>query len=341
VRVEVFRAAAPYLDRLGELGLDLDVAYRPELLACEADETGGTWEVLVADGAEGAFVYPYVLVPLPAPWADRVDLVSPYGYAGPFATSDAAMAHGETALLARCRELAPVTEFVRYHFAYNATRRFSTRITNLQNRRVVTVDLREDPARIRSSATHRNLVGRLRREGYAVEWEDPIESIDEFVAMYHATMRNAGASSAYFFGAGYFRRLAERMRGRVALGRVRRDGVTFAAGLFLQSGGIASYHLSARNLEHPKVPATNLLLAGAIERARDAGARVMNLGGGRTNDPEDALFKFKRHFSDQIVDYWIGKRVHDPEKYASVAAEWTARGGDPAAAEGPVLQFYR
>ena len=50
--------------------------------------------------------------------------------------------------------------------------------------------------------------------------------------------------------------------------------------------------------------------------------KFFNLGGGRSNKIDDTLFKFKKNFSDNLLDFYFGKMIIDKKKYNEVCTNW-------------------
>lgn len=322
----------------------LDIYYQPCFLASDAHMQGGTYELAVCTNETEIWVYPYILLPIPE--TEYVDLSSPYGYAGPVATSENLLEEAEALFVSHITERKEIiTEFVRYHYLYNEQHFFSQNCSNLLNRKVVVLPTNnaEEIWMNEFSGTNRNLVRKLEKEGY--EWEiAPFNEKDvtAFREAYRANMVHSGATDFYFFEETFFQDLIERLGDQLLFAKVEKDGVIFASALFFVSGKIVTYYLSARNLEHPKVPASNLLLSKMAFWATENDMEFLNFGGGLSLDEHDFLFKFKSNFSKQTRDFYIGKRIHNPTIYAELQQHYIAKNGEDAFAKvRPILQFYR
>ena len=322
----------------------LDIYYQPEFLACDARMQGGEWELAVCTDGTDSWVYPYIVLPIPN--SDYFDLSSPYGYAGPVTTNGLIFDAAEQLFLEHITERANiVTEFVRYHYKYNETQFFGTKIANLLNRRVVVLPTNDTEYIWMNefSGTNRNLVRKLEKEGY--EWQISTfckEDIAQFCEAYRANMVHSGATDFYFFEESFFSDLIEQLGDNLQFAKVEKDGIIYASALFFVSGKIVTYYLSARNLEFPKVPASNLLLSKMAFWAAENGMELLNFGGGLSLDENDYLFKFKSNFSKQTRDFYIGKRVHQPVVYTELQQQYIAQNGEEAFGKvRHILQFYR
>lgn len=322
----------------------LDIYYQPEFLVCDASMQEGEYEIAVCTRGKQIWVYPYILLPVPG--TIYKDISSPYGYAGPVSNSPDIQSEAEALFiqyLATRKDI--VSEFVRYHPIYNETSLFQTEIKNLLNRRVVILPtLDKDEIWLKEfSGTNRNLVRKLEKEGF--NWSVKpfsIEDIPAFDEAYRANMLYTNASDFYFFSPEFYAALIEQLGDRLLLSKVEKEGEIYTSALFFISGGIATYYLSARNLDHPKIPGSNLLLSKMAFWSQENGIKFLNFGGGLSLDENDHLFKFKSNFGKQIKDFTIGKRIHQPELYRQLQDTYIAKNGaENFQKVKHILQFYR
>ena len=324
----------------------LDIYYLPAFLTCDARMQGGEYEIFTVRSEKGVWIYPYILLPIPN--SEWFDVGSPYGYAGPFCTDPELCEFAEKALLESFKERAIVTEFVRYHYAFNGLedQRFAHNCTNLENRTIVVLDTAQSTDVIweqEFSGTNRNLVRKLEKEDYTFHFRTFQEANSaSFQAMYAATMQNANASDFYYFDAAFYSQLIAELGDQLKIATVEKEGVIFSTALFFLSGPFVTYYLSARNLDYPKVTASNFLLSKVAFWAAENGFKTLNFGGGLSNDPTDRLFKFKRNFSTKTASFYIGKRIHDSEKYAQLVLQFQQEHGvENYERLKHILQFYR
>ncbi len=322
----------------------LDIYYQPEFLVCDARMQDGHFEIAIYSEGNEIWVYPYIVLPIPN--SDYLDLSSPYGYAGPVASSESICEAAEKAFMAEIASRKNVvTEFVRYHYIYNETRFFEHNITNLLNRRVVVLHTndREQVWMESFSGTNRNLVRKLQKEGYT--WQVSVfaeQDVKAFQQAYQANMVHSGATDFYFFSDNFFLDLIQALGDKLLFAKVEKDGIVYASALFFISGNLATYYLSARNLEFPKVPASNLLLSEMAFWCVDHKIEAFNFGGGLSLDENDYLFKFKSNFSKEIRDFHIGKRIHQQGVYEDLQRQFIAKHGEVTFAKvRHILQFYR
>ena len=100
----------------------LDIYYQPEFLACDAKMQNGTYEIAVYTSGSNIWVYPYIVLPIKE--TAYFDISSPYGYAGPVATSNEIQPEAEQLFVDYIRSKQNIaTEFVRYHHIYNENKK--------------------------------------------------------------------------------------------------------------------------------------------------------------------------------------------------------------------------
>lgn len=324
---------------------DLDVYYQPEFLAVDAKIQGGKYEVFVVSTSESIFVYPYIKFPFcDASHNDRFDIGSPYGYAGPYFTDNLILNLGEKQFLKYISK-GCVSEFVRYHYIYCETFRFSTNIDNTKNRSIVILNLKQPWERIwkeEFSSKNRNLSRKLEKQGYNYVVTNDKESLNQFIQMYYSTMKNVSADKFYYFSEEIITELFSNLNGSIFLAKIEKDSITYASALFFVSGEIATYYLSARNISQGRIPATNYLLTCTAKYLHNKGYKTFNLGGGTSLDIEDSLLKFKLNFSKETMSFCIGKRIHDLEAYNEIVQNWiTHNGHEHYERVKNRLQFYR
>lgn len=334
-----------YLDFLKDTSPNLDIYYQPDFLSLEAEIQQGEYEVFTACKENKAFIYPYIKLPFAETFSGYSDITSPYGYSGPYTSDDIMFIAGENSFMQYAIDNKFVAEFIRYHYLYNDKNKFSIKTENLLNRTIVTIDLSQTWQKIweeEFSSPNRNRIRKLEKEGFQYTITEQPSDIDDFIALYYHTMKNANADPFYFFDKGLLKRLYKQLGTNIILAKVFKDNKTYSSGLFFVSGGIITYYLGARNIEHPDVAGTNFLFSGTIQWAIQNGIRLMNLGGGLTNDPDDFLFRFKKNFSRTYRPFFIGKRIHNTKNYELLRENFIhTHGRETYEQKKNILQFYR
>jgi hypothetical protein len=302
-----------YAEEWGRRG-DGDPYFRPEFLAASALAEPSRPAAFAHDGV----LYPFLLRPLPD---GRCDLTSAYGFGGPWGEGD-----WRGAFRRACAEQGVVSEFVRYHPVRANQRIAGDDVSLTEVQEMVVLDLDEDDEELvrRMVPQARNKLRKAMRAGVAAQ---PSRDLERFWSLYSDAMRALGASAGYLFPLEYFEALD-------ALG----DGLLMldagsAAALFLCGAGAMHYFLAASTDEGRRTAAANLVIYEAMRIGRDAGLRVLNLGGGVRDG--DALQAFKRSFGPGRAPYVVGSAIHDADAYRRLSEQ---AGVDPA---DPWFPAYR
>ncbi len=302
------------------------------------------------DGKAMAFVcehesnllfYPFFLRPIdpvattsmPGEW---FDIETVYGYTGPLSSTtenkflDAAW--GE--FFQWCSQKHVVAEFIRFH-PQKQTEQYATapcKITQMQN--TVWVDLSGSEEALSQSYTsvQRNMLRKARKNDLRAVFTTDRNSFEVFCRLYIETMIRLGAKSYYHFSPAYFEYLWKNLGKTVLLCTVVNQTNTIVSGaLFLVDDKTVHYHLAGSDPNFRKLAPNNLLLHTAAKWGLQNGFQYLNLGGGHSPDPKDALFRFKASLSKNWLPFHVGKRIHNNSAYEILCSDWLARSGKPSA----------
>jgi serine/alanine adding enzyme len=249
---------------------------------------------------------------------DPADVTTPYGYGGPVAVGpEPPLERFSKAYERWCAERGVVSTFAVFHPLF-ANHRYAPSTFRLE-RLGETVGWRlegaEDPGE-RMHSHHRRLARKASAAGVDVTVHERPERLDDFVELYGGTMRRTGATPFYFFPDRYWDLLSS----DTSLVRVDAslDGELAASLLCLASPPWLHYHLGASSERGRAVGANHLAFREAARWAHDRGFRAFHLGGG-VGGRADSLLDFKRRFDrGGPLDAYIGKAVHDRERYRAL-----------------------
>jgi hypothetical protein len=259
------------------------------------------------------------------------DAISPYGYPGIAPSSDEPDIDHIRAGSMSDAPLDPaaidfsatglVTVFLRHTLGEPPLRGAS-------ERNVVQIADPALPAKSRGS--DRNQINKNLRRGYALELVPGQRTSSAqraaFLAAYEQTMRRAGATQRYFFGAAYFDRILEFPRSWLALAQAP-DGTIAAASIAAVSDGYLHYYLSGSADSHLRDSPMKNVVASLAELASEL-RLPLNLGGGISRG--DRLEEFKRGFANRELPWHSSEIVADPIVYARLSSGRDAGGFFPA-----------
>jgi len=194
------------------------------------------------------------------------------------------------------------------------------------DREIVWVDTSREPEQLRRESFTKAARKNLRRsgeEGVTVYEAESAADVAEFHRIYIQTMERTDALRPYFFGEDFFQAIFEQMPDSARFLLAAREGAVVAATLYLHDTDNAYSYLGGADHAHQQVRPTNAIVTHAIERAHAEGRKRLILGGGYT--PGDGIFRFKASFSPLRATLQLARRIHRPEDFDRLAADWRER----------------
>lgn len=279
------------------------------------------------------------------------DIISPYGYGGPLIVEKQpekdAHSVGSTSLSIQkekkealfngfyrefhhwALETHIVSEFVRFHLFSEAREHYYGLVEHNNDNVVCDLQRTEEALWKSVQPKVRRRVRSALKRGLTVEQDSNCESLNDFLEVYHATMRRLNAKSFYYFPKSFFESLKASLGEQVRLFNVRYEEKTVASMLLLTSethvysflsGGLRSFfHLSGNDL----------LQYHTIRWALESGFITYVMGGGYQKN--DGIFAFKEAFAPgSIQPFHTGKMIFDEQTYRSLSGKTTCEGFFPA-----------
>ena len=286
---------------------------------------------------------PLIVRPIPHAIAEGtplLDATGPRGYPGPIAgpgptrDDDQFIGRAIGALVATLRERGIVTAFIRCHPLLTPPQEaLASHGELVEHGESVSIDLARSADEVwrEMRENHRRSILRARRDGYGVLIDNSSQRMDEFAALYAATMERLDAAEQWRLPRDYLVDLQAAVGSRVHLGVVEKNGELAAAALVTEVDGIVEYHLSGTAPAHVAASPTKLLIEQASRWARERGNRVFHLAGSLRHD--DPLIHFKRGFSPLRHPVVSWRLVADPDAYERLI-ERSGRLSGSAVAEG-------
>jgi hypothetical protein len=303
-----------------------DIYHVPEYLRFAANHEGGEPRAFYAESDAGAFLAPLLIRRVPpelnAP-DGCLDATTPYGYPSPLVTPETdAGSLGE--FLAAFRRVGHERRIVSAFFRLNPLlplppEPFLAEGELVKHGETIHIDLTLPAETLASQLRrdHRTSVKRLVQAGYRVERDD-WSRIDAFASIYAATMQRVSAAAAYRVGVEYFSDMRERLGERLHLFTALAPGGEVAAcALITVEDGIAQYAYSGTADAFLPAAPSKLVLTSARDWAKEAGCRVLHLGGG-LGARRDSLFHYKHGFSKATSEFATFRMVLDSTRYAAL-----------------------
>ena len=250
------------------------------------------------------------------------DLVTPYGYGGPFFFGDSSMREEVSrefwaAFDLWAREQRCVSEFVRFSLFPEGLAPYPGKVECRGPNVVRALDLPGDQLWMDFEHKVRKNVKKARRMGASVEVDSTATWIDDFLRIYERTMERRKASRFYYFSRSYFESMARNLAGQHVYFHVVHGGKVVSTELLLISANSIYSFLGGTLEEAFDVRPNDLLKYEAILWARERGLRWFVLGGGYK--PSDGIYRYKLSFAPGGErPFRIGQRIFAPEAYRAL-----------------------
>jgi lipid II:glycine glycyltransferase (peptidoglycan interpeptide bridge formation enzyme) len=229
-----------------------------------------------------------------------------------------------------CHDNGVVAEFIRFNPFIENYRLADKDCQLWTDRQLVVVDLKgsEEDFWSRYSSNHRNSVRKAIQSNVTCEESFTAESKLAFERLHELTMRrNLMPESAYLSEA-FYHVLWNELAPHLKLFVARYEGQIIASGLFTVCDGFMHYQYGNSDRQYQSYAPNNLLIHTAAKWGAEHHFSQLNLGGGRTRNDDDALFKFKSRISTGRLPYRLGKCVRHSEAYNALCSSWLRTKGE-------------
>ncbi|MBM7662848.1 hypothetical protein JOC85_003659 [Bacillus mesophilus] len=288
--------------------------------------------LFVYEQAGEKIVYPFLKRELSSlPFVDKnekyFDIITPYGYGGPLGSLSKEMVEGfRKAFEEYCKQEKIITEFVRFNPLIQNQVHHETCMEVLHIRDTVYIDLEQNEDHFFKNLhkNHRRNTVKAIKNGLTtriLQGTDAVAEIPTFLELYYQTMDKNNASEYYYFPSNYFHQLFKHFPNNSMITIVYNQETPIAAAIFFYQGEFLHYHLGGSNQDYMYLGANNLLFYQATLWGMKQRFKKLHLGGGYSGD--DSLFQYKKRFNSQgILDFYIGKKIHNEEKYNNLITSW-------------------
>ena len=226
-----------------------------------------------------------------------------------------------------CQENHIVAEFIRLHPLIVNMPIFEHDYELLKDRETVVINLEDDYLAIwekKYSSENRNMIRKAQKLGYRIKiiTNPTAEEIDSFIEIYIDNMQKMNVNKYYYFNKEYFENTFRKLSNNAYIFNVINENQeTVGSSIFFKYGQYFHYHLSGKSNLSDNC-ATNFMIDKAVIYAKEIGAKLFHLGGGRSSLENDSLLKFKKNFSKNTVPFYIAKRIHNQTIYDEIVSQW-------------------
>jgi Acetyltransferase (GNAT) domain len=306
----------------------LDVYYDQNYVSLIAPKDNGVAEAVYYEDGFSKIFYPYIKRNIPMKDQTYYDIITPYGYGGPFVEGEVARLNEFYQVFKlHCLKQNIVTEKVKSHPLYTNLDVLSKIMPLEFIHNTTALDLKNPYELINagySKSTKRN-INKAIKNGVLIIEDTSLKYLEEFVQIYYETMKRNQADHSYFFTSSYFHKLMKPSifyHPRLLIAKYQ-DRVI--GGLIVLIGKQAAhYHLGASSAEFLPLRANNLLFDYMIRLCKEKHADFLHLGGGTKGN--DDLLRFKSSFTNKnYLDFYIGKHVINEGVYNALNQKKTTK----------------
>lgn len=288
---------------------------------------------LVCKEGQKVMLFPFLLRTFEIQGEICKDFETAYGYGGPVCNceDEEFLTQALAALKDYCKVNGYVAGFVRFHPLFQNQLRFETIGELLAERKTVSINLDQTVDEVWLNEIHsknRNVIRKAGNAGCRFIVDEKYEYLEDFIRLYKATMDKLSADDFYYFDNIYYKHLANGIPNSF-LGCVENsDGKIISAAIFMYSGPYGHYHLSGSDKDYLALSPNNFMLWNAAMELQRRGVKYFHLGGGTNSDENNSLFLFKRRFSKDICEFYIGKLIFNEIAYEKICEDWENRNPD-------------
>ena len=253
------------------------------------------------------------------------DIITPYGYGGPIIVSCCDESKRKELVrgyhdkfMSYCLENNIVAEFIRFHPINDNARDFMDIYQVEFVRKTVGTNIKDydDPIQSEFKKGCRKEIRRALNRGVKYRIKRSPDNLDVFKELYYKTMDRNRANDYYYFDDKYFDNILLNFRDELLITELIFDDKVIESEMYFVSDRLIHAHLLGNLDEYLHLSAGVLLEYATVLWGKENGYDYLHHGGGRTNDENDPLFKYKKKFGKNTeFDFYIGKKVWNEDVY--------------------------
>ncbi|TPE68981.1 GNAT family N-acetyltransferase [Halalkalibacterium halodurans] len=310
----------------------IDIYFEPNYGKLYEKIENGTCEVFNYKCDLGNIHHVFIKRQIPFQVDDNIyfDIVTPYGYGGPLITNhqeerkDQLLREFKREFNDYCKKNNIISEFVRFHPMIDNFKDFKDVYEISLNRKTVGTNLSyfDDPFRSEFSKSCRKNIRKALKEGVTYRVTEKPDDISAFKKIYYSTMDRNNATDYYYFDDNYFDNCTHFFKENLLLVEAIYEDQPIAMGLYFIYKNVIHIHLSGTLTKYLYLSPAYILRYAVTLWGKENGYEMIHHGGGRTNDINDTLYKFKKQFGKNTeFDFYIGKKIWDLNIYNRICAE--------------------
>lgn len=311
-----------------------DIYFREEYIRLYETDTEKAVCCIIEDGDQ-CMLFPYLRRGFEFEGREVYDFETAYGYGGPL-WNNADEQFKETALKLMAEAMKAqgyVAGFVRFHPLLQNQEGFDCIGRLLAERKTVAINLDQTIDEVWNNEIHsknRNVIRKAEKAGCHFIVDNQYEHLADFIRLYDSTMDKLSADGFYYFDDNYYQQLVKGIPNSFLGCVMDAEDNIISSAIFMQSGPYGHYHLSGSDKNHLSLSPNNFMLWEAAKELQKRGVKRFHLGGGTNSDEENSLFLFKKRFSKDTCQFYIGKLIFNQELYDAICQDWEQKNPDKA-----------
>ena len=328
-----------------------DIYFSPSYYKVYEQVYGSQARCIIFENKNDFALYPFILTSLKVLSyiefdRDYYDIEGAYGYNGmASASSDPVFISEISRAINECFQgKGIVAEFTRFNPVYkNHKLAPYLDVVNINHNVLVDLTERDIWQNSYEHSTRKNIkkAERLGLSTTVIAGRDVTsEQLDSFIGIYEKTMVRNSADDFYSFPRHYFESILRFNGQNTIMVFTLKEGMPIACELVLYNGSVGYSFLGGTLIEYYDCRPNDILKHAIIEHLKDVGCTCFCLGGGATDG--DGIFRYKRSFSKNgVVDFFIGKKIHNTSIYEQIVNAWSERYPDKCEKYGSQLLKYK
>ena len=271
---------------------------------------------------EKIFLYPFILRDIPGDKKYK-DITTPYGYGGPLTNTNNKdfIKNSFKNLRLEQIKLNVVAELIKFNpFIENKKIIESYDGKLIHDRDIVYVDNKEfkkDDVNISYSKSSKKKINKIIKINKELIFNYGVSEkyLIEFEKIYNSSLDNLKAHKSYYKKKSFYKKLFKFLPKNYIILNLYEKKKLINSQLLIFDELSCHCHMMGSDENAKKNNFVVYAYHKVIKWVNSKGFKILNLGGGRTSNPNDSLLNFKKNFSKRTKKYLIGEKVINKKIY--------------------------
>lgn len=303
-----------------------DIYFLPKWCKLHEAKDNGQAGGFSFENQNGAVYYPFVKrsIDITIDGKAYFDLITPYGFNGPIILQchenkrEQLVNDWFDSFLAYCKNNNIIAEYVRFNPWCQNHADFKNFYELIYNKYTFAVNLENDFFAEEFTTKCRNQIRKSIKNGVKIEFDFTGETLGEFYCIYQKTIERRKIKEYYQHSFDFLKNTFETLKNNIFIINAKFNNQYISAGIFCHYGDYLHYRYSANDSDFFYLSANSNIIYEACKWGENQGKKQLHLGGGTNED--DSLFRFKKNFTSNTYDFYIGKSIRDPGIYKKFIA---------------------